>query len=96
MGRLYTKPLSTCWKRSLKKGEADGAVLLDTTIDIFKPVADVQLLLFAKYREYMYEKEVVFAPEAPMARRSISSTSWRAKSSSTRLTPATRRRTSRP
>ena len=45
-----------------KKGEADGSLLLDATLDIFKPVADVQPL-FANYRKYMYEEQFVFAPD---------------------------------
>ena len=40
----------------LVRVEADGSVLLDPTLDVFKPIADVQPL-FAEWRRYMFEEE---------------------------------------
>ena len=45
-----------------KKGEADGAVLLDADLDIFDPIVRHQPK-FAAYQQYMYEEAFVLAPD---------------------------------
>jgi hypothetical protein len=46
----------------LVRASADGSVLLDADIDVFKPITETQLL-FAEWREHFYEKDHALSPD---------------------------------
>ena len=58
---LHASPLDLV-EQLFTKASTDGSLLLDATLDIFKPIADVQPK-FAAHRTFMYEKDHVMSPD---------------------------------
>ena len=58
---LHASPIDLV-EALFKKGEADGSTLLDSTLDIFKPIANMQPK-FAAWQKHMYEEAFVLSPD---------------------------------